>query len=44
MKKIFKRLKILAGHKSQSKDEDRGKDIFKNVKKDQEKYSVLFLN
>ncbi len=44
LKKIFKRLTILAAHKAGSNEEDRGKDIFKNTKKDQEKYSIMFLN
>jgi len=31
LKKIFKRLKVLAAHRAGSNEEDRGKDIFKNV-------------
>jgi len=44
VKKILKRLAILAEHKSDSGDEERGRDIFGKVRKDQEQYSVKFLN
>ena len=34
VKKILKRLTILAAHKAESKDQERGKDIFgKGIKK-----------
>jgi len=45
VKKILKRLTILAMHKSGSNDdreEERGKDIFGPVKRDQETYAVQF--
>lgn len=47
LKKILKRLTIIAQHKAGTKeeaDEDRGRDIFGHVKRDQEEYSIKFLN
>jgi len=47
VKKILKRLTILAQHTSGSNDdreEERGKDIFGSVKRDQEVYAVQFFN
>ena len=47
VKKILKRLTILAQHKNgtpESADEERGRDIFGKVKRDQEAYSIKFLN
>jgi hypothetical protein len=47
VKKILKRLTILAQHRSgnnEDRDEDKGKDIFGSVKRDQETYAVQFLN
>lgn len=47
VKKMLKRLTILAQHKSGSKEdreEERGKDIFGPVKKDQEVFSIRFFN
>ena len=44
-KKILKRLVIFAKHRQNSKDEDRGKDIFgKCKKKTQEVHGINFLN
>ena len=45
--KILKRLIILAQHKNGTKeegDEERGRDIFGKVKRDQEGFSISFLN
>jgi hypothetical protein len=44
VKKILKRLAILAEHRADSGDEERGRDIFGKVKKDQEQYAIKFLN
>lgn len=47
VKKVLKRLTILAQHKSGNsfeKEDERGKDIFGQVKKDQEQYAVKFFN
>ena len=48
VKKILKRLIILAQHKTGGKGDDReeehGKDIFGAVKKDQEQYAAKFFN
>jgi hypothetical protein len=48
VKKVLKRLTILAQHKSGGKDverdEERARDIFGSVKKDQEQYAVKFFN
>ena len=47
VKKVLKRLTILAQHKHDTReeaDDDRGRDIFGKVKRDQETYSIRFLN
>jgi hypothetical protein len=47
VKKILKRLTILAQHKNGTKeegDEDRGRDIFGDVASSQQSYSINFLN
>jgi len=47
VKKALKRLTILAQHKNgtpEEADDKRGRDIFGKVKRDQETYSIQFLN
>ena len=44
VKKILKRLTILAQHNKSSKDENRGRNIFPKTKKNQQEYGAKFLN
>lgn len=43
VKKILKRLTLFAMHNKNSKDEDRGKNIFPKTKKSQQQYGAKFL-